>query len=76
MIRSAVAVEILINFFFWAHVSPGDQFDIREFHHCILSCGAVPLGVLEGIVDQFIEDTRDTAITADQSMDPGCTQLS
>ncbi|CAG5122487.1 unnamed protein product [Candidula unifasciata] len=36
----------------------GTQFDIREFHHQILSCGAVPLTVLEMIVDQYIESAK------------------
>lgn len=36
----------------------GLKFDIKEFHHCILSCGAVPLDVLEEIVDQFIQDVK------------------
>ncbi|BFZ14786.1 hypothetical protein BsWGS_17825 [Bradybaena similaris] len=36
----------------------GTQFDIKEFHHRILSCGAVPLTVLEMIVDQYIESVQ------------------
>ncbi|RUS69141.1 hypothetical protein EGW08_023097 [Elysia chlorotica] len=35
----------------------GSAFDIREFHHCILDCGAVPLDVLASVVDQFILET-------------------
>ncbi|BFZ14784.1 hypothetical protein BsWGS_17823 [Bradybaena similaris] len=38
----------------------GDKFDIKEFHHRILSCGAVPVSVLEMVVDQYIEETKHT----------------
>ncbi|MFC1996775.1 DUF885 family protein [Chloroflexota bacterium] len=32
----------------------GDRFDIREFHNLILGNGAVPLAILEQIVDEYI----------------------
>ena len=32
----------------------GDGFDLKEFHHLILSNGSVPLEVLERLVDEFI----------------------
>ena len=34
-----------------------DQFDIREFHDVVLKNGAVPLDILEKIVDNYIEST-------------------
>jgi len=33
----------------------GDQFDIKEFHKVILENGAVPLNLLEEIVDEYIK---------------------
>lgn len=32
----------------------GDRFDIREFHEVVLSNGAVPLNILEQLVDEYI----------------------
>jgi len=37
--------------------SLGDQFDLRDFHDVILKNGAVPLDILERIVDDYIETT-------------------
>jgi uncharacterized protein (DUF885 family) len=37
-----------------AKVALGTKFDIRDFHDAILLCGAVPLNVLETVVDRYI----------------------
>ena len=34
----------------------GDKFDLREFHNVVLKNGAVPLGILEEIVDGYIAE--------------------
>lgn len=35
----------------------GDKFDLRDFHDVVLKNGAVPLAILERIVDRYIADT-------------------
>ncbi len=35
----------------------GDQFDLREFHNVVLKNGAVPLSILEELVDEYIAGT-------------------
>lgn len=40
-----------------ATVALGDKFDIRDFHDVVLGKGAVPLSVLENMVDGWIEDS-------------------
>ncbi|XP_070552017.1 uncharacterized protein [Ptychodera flava] len=39
----------------------GEKFDIKEFHDVVLSCGLVPLTVLELIVNRYIEKTLKTS---------------
>lgn len=39
----------------------GDKFDIRDFHDAALKNGAVPLDILERIIDEYIADTMDPA---------------
>ena len=41
-----------------ARTALGDRFDIREFHAVILENGAVPLDVLEDLVNAYIEEKR------------------
>jgi uncharacterized protein (DUF885 family) len=36
----------------------GAKFDIRQFHDAVLLGGAVPLGILEKIVDNYIAAKR------------------
>lgn len=38
--------------------SLGDRFDIRDFHDAVLKNGAVPLDILERLVDDYIESTQ------------------
>jgi uncharacterized protein (DUF885 family) len=40
-----------------AKSSLGEQFDLKEFHNVVLKSGAVPLNVLEEIVDKYISET-------------------
>ncbi|WP_378175306.1 DUF885 family protein [Aquimarina sp. SS2-1] len=35
----------------------GDRFDLREFHNAVLKNGAVPLDILEEIIDAYIDRT-------------------
>jgi len=36
----------------------GDKFDVREFHDVVLKNGAVPLNVLEDMVNDYITQTQ------------------
>jgi uncharacterized protein (DUF885 family) len=38
----------------------GPKFDIRQFHDAVLLGGAVPLAILERIVDNYIAAKRTT----------------
>lgn len=37
----------------------GTDFDIKEFHNVVIGNGAVPLDILERLVDDFIKDKQD-----------------
>ncbi len=41
-----------------AEAALGDSFDLREFHETILLNGAMPLGVLEGVVEAWVEEKQ------------------
>ena len=41
-----------------AEAALGDKFDLREFHEVLLENGAMPLGILEGVVDEWIEEQK------------------
>ena len=43
-----------------ARTELGDQFDIREFHHVVLTSGSVPLDILEDLVKQYIAGKKKT----------------
>lgn len=36
----------------------GDKFDIRDFHDVVLKNGAVPLGILEELIDDYIKNKK------------------
>jgi len=39
----------------------GNKFDLREFHNAILKNGAVPLDILEGIINDYISVTLENS---------------
>ena len=41
----------------------GPNFDLREFHEVVLMNGAMPLAVLEGVVDRWVKSQQATAAT-------------
>jgi len=40
-----------------AKTALGDKFNLAAFHDAVLKNGAVPLGILERLIDRYIEDT-------------------
>ncbi|MBS0273190.1 MAG: DUF885 family protein [Proteobacteria bacterium] len=41
-----------------AKAALGAKFDIRQFHKAVLVCGAVPLAILDKVVDRYIAETK------------------
>jgi uncharacterized protein (DUF885 family) len=41
-----------------AKLALGDEFDIKEFHDVVLKNGAVPLDILERLVDNYIREKQ------------------
>jgi uncharacterized protein (DUF885 family) len=33
----------------------GDRFDLKDFHNVVLGNGSLPLSILEGLVDEYIQ---------------------
>ena len=48
----------------------GDKFRIQDFHDVILQRGALPLDLLEEIVDDYIAERTDTLSAAGHSVIP------
>jgi uncharacterized protein (DUF885 family) len=46
----------------------GPQFDIREFHDVVIGSGAVPLDVLDGLVDKWIAEKKRSAVSHQPSV--------
>ena len=47
-----------------AQAELGEAFDLRAFHDLVLGGGAMPLAVLERVVDHWIEEQRAVAADA------------
>ena len=39
-----------------------DQFDLREFHNVVLKNGAVPLDILEALIEEYIQSKQTVAV--------------
>jgi uncharacterized protein (DUF885 family) len=42
----------------------GDKFTLPDFHDVVLKNGAVPLDILEELIDTYIEETQAEAASA------------
>lgn len=51
---------MIISFKIIVSVS-GVHFDVREFHKVVLNAGAMPLNLLEKLVDDYISETKTAA---------------
>jgi len=38
----------------------GEQFDLKEFHNVVLKNGSVPLDILEQLVDEYIDEYKQS----------------
>ena len=43
-----------------AKTALGARYDIKDFHSAGLDCGRVPLDVLDGVIDRYIAQARDS----------------
>lgn len=43
-----------------AETALGNQFDPRDFYDVVLQCGPIPLDMLEGLVDEYIQGAKET----------------
>ncbi|WAR28597.1 hypothetical protein MAR_014301, partial [Mya arenaria] len=43
----------------------GDKFDLAEFHYTVLRYGALPLDILENVIDSWIADQKQNSTTPD-----------
>jgi uncharacterized protein (DUF885 family) len=45
-----------------ANAALGSEFDLREFHDVVLRNGAMPLGILERVVDDYVAQKKAVEI--------------
>ncbi|PVD34570.1 hypothetical protein C0Q70_05846 [Pomacea canaliculata] len=45
----------------------GDEFELAEFHDTILRCGAVPLRVLQTIVEDYVKNKKNQRLACDDN---------
>ncbi|XP_048747204.2 uncharacterized protein LOC125659548 [Ostrea edulis] len=51
-----------------AEAELGNRFDLRDFHSVILTNGAVPMSVLEMIVNEWIDDVKSAPLASEASV--------